>query len=142
MLRYIAIVATALSFVVAIGVARAGEWGKAQYAAPDIQEYYATLKQPDAPNISCCGDSDAYYADKTDFDPDGALVAIITDTRPDELVRPDGSKVHRRHIEVGTRIRVPPNKIRKHSIPNPTDHTLIFVGTGGDVYCYEPQPLI
>lgn len=143
------ILAIAVAFAIAFGFgfalsnkATAKEWGAEQgkYAAPDLQEYYTTLKQPDG-GSSCCGDADAYYADKVDTDPDGTLVAIITDTRPDELTRPDGSKVYRVHIDVGTRIRVPANKLRKHAVPNPTDHTIIFLSInegGAWVYCYEP----
>jgi hypothetical protein len=160
MLRYVAQVLAVLTFLAIAWAAQSKEWGQEQgkYLAPDVQEYYKTLKQPDNADASCCGDGDAYYTDKFDecLPTDGAdcaLVAIITDERPDELERPDGSKVHRPHIDVGTRIPIPRSKIRKHPIPNPTPHGIVFVNAsypyeGGEgnawygVYCYEPQPLI
>jgi hypothetical protein len=72
---------------------------------------------------------------------DCALVAIITDTDPDVLVLPNGVKLTRTHIPVGTRIAIPKNKIRKPAIPNPTERNVVFVrrGSGSDeVYCWEP----
>jgi hypothetical protein len=116
-----------------------GQW---KYAAPDVQEYFQKLMQPDAFNVSCCGDSDAYYTDRSETDGAGNLYAIITDTRPDEWTRSDGSTGRRPHREVGSKVLVPPSKIRKHPIPNPTDHGLIFLALAGTVYCYEPMPLI
>lgn len=112
-----------------------GQW---KFQAPDVQEYFQTLMQPDNPNIQCCGDTDAYYTDDQETDADGNLYAIITDTRPDEWTRPDGTTGKRPHINPGTKILVPPSKIRKHPIPNPTDHGLIFLAVTGTVYCYEP----
>ncbi len=110
----------------------------ADYQAPDLSEYYASLKMPDYPNISCCGAGDAYYADESEFDVNGNLVAIITDTRPDRRTLPDGSVILRQHIAPGTKVVVPKSKIRKHPIPNPTDHTIVFIGYNGGVLCYEP----
>lgn len=146
------------AFAIAISIgflfsthATAKEWGAEQgkYAAPDVQDYYKNLKQPDSPTASCCGDADAYYTDKSELDANGNLVAIITDTRPDELTRPDGSKAFRPHIPPGTKIVVPKKKIRKPASENPTDHGIIFVLVSGDesgaspdlsfyVFCYEP----
>lgn len=106
-----------------------GQW---KYASPDMAAYFQTLMQPDIA-VSCCGEADMYYADKTEAGPNGELIAVITDTRDDgPLMRP--------HIEPGTRVVVPPNKIRKIPIPNPTEHTLIFISASGTVYCYEPLP--
>jgi len=112
------------------------------YGHPDLDGWYASLIQPDN-GASCCGKADAYYADKTDdcVATDAlpcALVAIITDER-------DDGPLQRRHIEPGTRVSIPPNKIRKPPSQNPTGHTIIFVSQGAIsnlVYCYEPQPLI
>jgi hypothetical protein len=124
-------------------------YGAPIYQAPDEEVYYATLKQPDSPAMNCCGWGDAYYADKVAECPpeeaNCALVAIITDTRPDtrEYVRDDGSKITitRPHAEVGTRIIVPRHKVRKHPVENPTEHNIIFVAFtewGSGVYCWEP----
>jgi hypothetical protein len=118
-----------------------------EYSGASDQEWYKSLMQPDAPVTSCCGAADAYYADEVDRDPDGTLVAIITDTRPDKRVvgqSGDGSMlyVNRPHLEPGTRIRVPASKLRKVPSFNPTDHTIIFVSNYGYVYCYEPAALM
>ena len=109
----------------------------ADYQAPDLGEYFASLMQPDNQNASCCGYADAYQCTE-DQDPDGALVCVITDTRPDERRLPDGRLIVRPHREVGSRIRIPPQKIRKHPIPNPTETAIVFVSISGVVYCYEP----
>lgn len=123
----------ALSFAALVSVVRARDLGQWKYAAPDLAAYFGTLTQPDHPYISCCGEADAYWADHTDTDGAGNLIAIITDTRDDgPLMRP--------HVPVGTRIIVPASKIRKKPIPNPTGHTLIFLSTSQTVYCYEPLP--
>jgi hypothetical protein len=115
-------------------MAHARDLGQWKYQSPDISEWFQSLKMPDAPTTSCCGASDAYWADKTESGPHGETIAIITDTRPDEpLMRP--------HIEIGTRVVVPANKVRKPATFNPTGHTIIFVGASGNVYCYEPLPL-
>ena len=111
----------------------------ADYAAPDLSSYYASLMQPDNPYASCCGEGDAYHADRTEFDANGNLVAIITDTRSDERKLPDGRVINRRHIKPGTKFLVPKSKIRKRPIPNPTPHTIIFIGSHMNVLCYEPQ---
>jgi hypothetical protein len=87
--------------------------------------------QPDNPTTSCCGTADAYWADDYAQE-DGHWVAIITDDRDDApLLRP--------HIDVGTRIVVPENKLKFNvGDPNPTGHGVIFIGGGGYVYCYLP----
>ena len=113
------------------------------YQHPDNNEWYARLTQPDNTVASCCGEADAFFADKTDecgpndyvptYFGGCALVAIITDDR----------EVPRRHtFPVGTRIPIPANKIRKHPSANPTEHGIVFVGPNKQVYCYEPLPLI
>src|SRR5512139_878656 len=118
-----------------------------KFAAPDLAEWYASLMQPDSGQYprSCCGWADAYEADEIaecGAIPNCAVVAIITDTRPDERKLPDGRTLVRPHREIGERIVIPPNKVRRHPSHNPTGHTILFVGTHGAVYCYEPQPLI
>ena len=130
------------------------------YAEPDVQEWYDKLRMPDAPDSSCCGDGDAYFADEVDRCTPGdqqpcALVAIVTDTRTDrlEVRKPDGSVkiVNREHIAPGTRVAIPPRKLRRPAVPNPTEHDVVFVGVAVDengaapyyiVHCYEPIPRI
>lgn len=139
---------TAVMIVVAMWATLA--WGQTRYASPDLSEYFASLKQPDNPSVSCCGWGDAYEAEKTDQcgagdGPNCALVAIITDTRPDTRKLANGEVINRPHIPVGTRIAIPPNKLRKPAIFNPTDANIVFVAVreGGNlVYCWEPASLI
>lgn len=112
------------------------------YAAPDVSYYYDSLRMPDNPSVSCCGWGDAYYADKTEVEAaTGNIVAVITDTRPDSFQLADGRTINRRHIPEGTRFVVPRSKIRKFPIPNPTGHTIIFIGAQLNVLCYEPLAL-
>jgi hypothetical protein len=122
-----------LAFLLLISAVRARDSGQWQYQDPSISDYFKSLMQPDQQHMSCCGFADAYYADQTEVGPNGETIAIITDSR-------DDGPLMRAHIPVGTKIPVPPSKIRKHPIYNPTGHTLIFIGTGG-VFCYEPLPL-
>jgi hypothetical protein len=85
--------------------------------------------RPDNPGIRCCGLADAYWADSYEVNGD-QYVAIITDTRDDKPLR-------RPHIESGKRVAVPNTKI-KWDRSNPTGHGIIFIGVGGEVYCYLP----
>ena len=122
--------------LLASGFAVARDQGQWKYAEPDVAEWYRTLMMPDIGTpVSCCGEGDAYYADKQDVDPaTGGIIAIITDERPDEPRA-------RMHVPVGTRIPVPASKIRKHPIPNPTEHTVVFLSIYQNVMCYEPVSL-
>jgi len=101
-----------------------GQW---EQQDPLIRAWFEHLKQPDHPQVSCCSFADAYYADTVETK-DGQLIAVITDDRPDEpLGRP--------HVPVGTRIVVPPNKI-KWDKGNPTGHIVIFLSYDQQVLCY------
>ena len=87
---------------------------------PERTAWFGRQMMPDNPSISCCGEADAYYADGVEV-VDGVVYAIVTDDRPDEpLGRP--------HVDVGTR-----------TDPNPTGHTILFLGRDGQVYCYLPD---
>ncbi len=114
--------------------ASARDLGQWQYSSPDLHEYFRDLVEPDSP-IPCCGEADVYWADKTDGcrpnERNCALVAIITDTR-------DDAPLQRAHIPVGTRIVIPPNKVRHPPSANPTDHNLVFVSPSLLVHCWEP----
>jgi len=100
-----------------------GQWGNSD---PELSAWYAGLKQPDNPAVSCCGESDAYWAD--DVEVRGERVfAIITDDRPDAPLR-------RPHVPIGTKIEVPPHKYVRQ--PNPTGHVVIFITRNLDVLCY------
>jgi hypothetical protein len=119
-----------LSGLVHSAIAReGGNWA----ATPrNVREWFATLMQPDNPAVSCCGEADAYWADKYEVDGD-EYVAIITDDR-DEIY---DEKVGRATREVGTRVPVPNRKL-KWDDGNPTGHGVVFLSTGGSVICYLP----
>lgn len=99
--------------------------------APSVRQWFRSLMQPDNPNISCCGEADAYFADGFETAKGGEYIAIITDTR-DVPNRPP--------IRPGTRIVVPHSKL-KYDAGNPTGHGVIFVRYDSDeetfsVLCY------
>lgn len=102
-----------------------GQWAQSD---PVAAEWYRGLMQPDDPTRSCCGESDAYWADVVETDKDGNLVAVITDDRPDEPLR-------RPHVPIGTKVIVPRHKI-KWDRGNPVGHIVIFMGSSRHVYCY------
>jgi hypothetical protein len=99
---------------------------------PEITAWMATLRQPDMPSASCCGEADAYFADET-IVIGNRVYAVITDNRPD-------APLHRPHIAPGTRIEIPPNKYGARPTGNPTEHAILFVRESYDhsfmVYCF------
>ena len=115
----------ALALLLSPATARdVGQWGP---QPADVRQWFQALMQPDQPHVSCCGEADAYWADTFEVS-DGHYVAVITDDRPDGPLR-------RPHRDIGERILVPDNKI-KWDDGNPTGHGVIFIGVGGQVYCY------
>src|SRR3990167_1210850 len=98
---YVLIVIGVFLFATASLARERGQW---EGSNPLIQQWHKSLMQPDNPGMSCCGEADAYWADQVEFK-DGKVFAIITDTRPDEPLR-------RAHIPPGTRIEVPPHKLK------------------------------
>jgi len=90
----------------------------------------ALMREPDKPEVLCCGEADAYWADAFEATSDGQYIAIITDARDDE-------PLGRRHRDIGTRIVVPKNKI-KWNEGNPVGHGLIFLNRADTVFCYLP----
>jgi hypothetical protein len=94
-----------------------GQWGN---QPGYLRQWFQRLMQPDNPVMSCCGEADAFEADSFENSGDH-YVAIIT----------NGKGL----IPEGTRIPVPNNKI-KWEEGNPTGHGIIFIGNGGQVYCY------
>ena len=96
-----------------------------------VRQWFQSLQRPDYPGQSCCGESDAYWADS--FAAQGnQYIAIITDER--EIPgRPP--------IPVGTHILVPNEKI-KWDRGNPTGHGVIFVRwyepETANIFCYVP----
>jgi len=99
---------------------------------PHVRKWFQSLMQPDQPQMSCCGEADAYEADL--FERDGSnWVAIITGQGPGVVNKP--------RIPEGTRISVPNSKM-KWDRGNPTGHGIIFIGSRGEVYCYVTPALL
>lgn len=94
---------------------------------PELNDWYAGLMQPDVPTASCCGEADAYWADEIHVR-DGKTFATITDDRAD-------APLHRPHVENGTEIEIPDNKL-KWDRGNPTGHGVLFLSRSGYVYCF------
>ena len=103
-----------------------GQWDGVD---PLYRQWFNGLMRPDYPNLTCCGLADAYWADSYEVKGD-QYIAIITDTR-------DDTPLGRPHIENGKRVAVPNTKV-KWDRGNPTGHGIIFIGNGGEVYCYLP----
>jgi hypothetical protein len=94
-----------------------GQWNNQPIA---VRQWFQGLMQPDDPYVSCCGEADAFEADTFEVAGD-QYVAVIT----------NGKGV----IQDGTRIPIPNHKLKWDS-GNPTGHGIIFIGSGGQVYCY------
>lgn len=110
----------AIAFALLTLPAAARDNGQWENQPTFLRQWFQKLMQPDNPYQSCCGEADAFEADS--FEVDGnQYVAIITNGKG---VIPDG-----------TRILVPNQKI-KWDEGNPTGHGIIFIGTGGQVFCY------
>jgi hypothetical protein len=92
---------------------------------PELNEWYAGLMQPDNPAVSCCGEADAYWCDDY-YARDGKAYCKITD---DRVV------ARRPSVPVGTEIEIPDRKL-KWDRRNPTGHSVVFLSSGGAVYCF------
>lgn len=121
------IIGVLLLVTVLVKAVQAHDKGQFRGTSPEIKEWYMTLMQPDAPRVSCCGESDAYYCDNW-YIRAGKTYCKITDTREDgPLGRP--------HIPVGTEIWIPDHKL-KWDRQNPTGHSVVFVNTMLHVFCF------
>ncbi len=124
------IIALAVILASPVYAANQGQW---EDTDPAISEWFRTLKQPDNPGFSCCGEADAYWADIV-YTKDGKNIAIITDDRDDGPLR-------RPHVPIGTEIEIPNHKM-KWDAGNPTGHRIIFLSSASlidgnrDVYCF------
>ena len=92
---------------------------------PELDAWYAGLMQPDNPTSSCCGKADAYWCDDY-YARDGKAYCKITD---DRVVK------GRPPVPVGTEIEIPPWKL-KFDRGNPTGHAVVFLSSGGAVFCF------
>jgi hypothetical protein len=112
-----------LVFASQAAVARDDGWWEG--SDPRIRAWFESLRQPDNPVISCCGDADAYFADFFEVI-DGRMLATITDSRGNP-------------IAAGTVIEVPPQKVNKDA--NILGRIVIFLGGSvkrPKVLCYVP----
>ncbi len=126
-LAWIGALICAVAMLLMLLPAFARDYGQWESSDAAISLWFRGLKQPDNPQMSCCGEADAYWADGVEVK-DGQVIAIITDTRPDGPLR-------RPHVPVGTRVIIPPHKM-KWDRGNPTGHIVIFLNYNGEVYCY------
>lgn len=95
---------------------------------PELNEWYATLMQPDNPTVSCCGTADAYWCDDW-YVRGGKTYCKITDDRDDAPL----GRIH--HVDIGTEILIPDYKL-KFDRGNPTGHSVVFLSIGDHVYCF------
>jgi hypothetical protein len=123
LLRILAVLVIALMPALACARDR-GQW---QNSDPVIKEWYQSLMRPDVPELSCCGEADAYWCD-TIHVKDGQTFCTITDDRPDAPLK-------RPHVEVGTVIAIPNDKL-KFDQGNPVGHAVVFLSTGRYVWCF------
>lgn len=98
-------------------IALGRDFGQWENTDPEIRAWYAGLKMPDAPDISCCGEADAYWCD-TVYSRNGENFCKITDDR-------DNEPLMRTPIPMGTEIKIPPEKFNKDG--NPTGHVIVFL---------------
>ncbi len=93
---------------------------------PELDGWYAGLMQPDNPTASCCGKADAYWCDDY-YAKSGKAFCKITD---DRIVK------GRPPVPVGTEIEIPDRKLKFDQKSNPTGHSIVFLSSGGAVYCF------
>ncbi len=95
-------------------------------------DWYHSLKQPDAPSVSCCGLADAYWCDQINVK-DGQTYCTITDDRED-------APLNRPHVDVGTQIFIPDHKLKWEQdgkpIGNPVGHSVVFLSYSQQVFCF------
>jgi hypothetical protein len=120
--RAVLLILIGTPILMAIGLMAANARDDGQWAdmPENVRQWFQSLKQPDHPRQSCCGEADAFEADSFEIEGDH-YVAIIT----------NGKGV----IRDGTRIPVPNQKM-KWDAGNPTGHGIIFIGPQQQVYCY------
>lgn len=118
--KYLLTVGAIVAFLLLAFAARAHDLDH-----PEFSEWYAELKQPDNPTASCCGEADGYWCDDY-YAKDGRAFCRITD---DRIIR------GRPPIPVGTEIEIPERKL-KWDRGNPTGHSVVFLSSGGAVYCF------
>lgn len=88
---------------------------------PHIRQWFNSLRQPDNPAVSCCGESDATEADSWVVHPDGSVTATVTNGRG--------------FVPDGTVVEVPHGKVVVGE-QNPTGHSILFLSPQKTAYCF------
>jgi hypothetical protein len=96
-------VALCLFLFFAVG-AHSRDLGQWENTDPEISQWYRSLKQPDNPTASCCGEADGYWCDEIHVK-HGATFCTITDDRPNEPLR-------RTPVPIGTKAPLPRHRNR------------------------------
>lgn len=98
-----------------------GQWGD---SPPEIRAWFQSVMQPNNPYVSCCGEADAFEVELEGDNPDGSIDTRIVDGKG---MVPDGTEVD-----------VPRSRLQA-KYGNPLDKYILFLGTGGQVYCLIPK---
>jgi len=120
------VLASLIAFIFSINFVMARDLGQWTTTDQSIRHWYESLMQPDNPAVSCCGEADAYFCSETYEN--GHVVCVIDDDRDDK-------KLRREHIDNGTRIEIPDNKL-KYDQGNPTGHAVVFLSSAHYVWCF------
>jgi hypothetical protein len=110
-----------------VGNAHSRDLGQWENTDPVIKKWYQSLMMPDLPQTSCCGEADAYWCDIIHVR-DGHTFCTITDDRANEPLK-------RTPVPVGTEIEIPDWKLTWKD-GNPVGHAIVFLSSGGVVYCF------
>lgn len=105
--------------------AEAREGGDWSAVPQETREWIQSLKRPDYPTTSCCGEGDAYECDNGVVSDEGANFCIITGSRGNPL-------------PVGTKLLIGPEKIQNKQ-GNPSGHVIVFASEAGYVFCFVPN---
>jgi hypothetical protein len=92
---------------------------------PEFDSWYAELMQPDNPTASCCGKADAYWCEDIHF-------KRARRSAPSRMIV---WFIRRPPVPVGTEIEIPDRKL-KWDRGNPTGHSIVFLSSGGAVFCF------
>ena len=103
-----------------------GQWGD---QPPEIREWFRSVMQPGYEDMrdtghSCCGEADAFDVELAGDNPDGSIEVKVLNGKG---MIPDGALV-----------AVPHDKLQP-KYGNPLDSYIMFMGSGGQVYCLIPK---
>lgn len=101
------------------------------------RNWIANVQRPDQSG-SCCGEGDAFIADRFRQDGD-KYYAIITQEYPGGTYDDgDGGTISSLGVPIGTEILIPKEKINRAFSEggNPSGHGIVFLYSNGEVLCY------